>query len=154
TNAAAELGHNFLAMDEDGVARRFAPFIVNGGKQLPSLGVAAALVAGGFRPGDVAVEGSTLRVGDRPGPLVRRHIGDRDQWALLVNYRAPSYVTTAAGHLVRPYPTYQFKDVFAAEQEILTGKKPRIDPSVFKDKIVFIGLTASGLLDVFSTPMG
>jgi len=32
-------------------------------------------------------------------------------------------------------------------------KKPRIDPSVFKDKIVFIGLTASGLLDVFATPM-
>ena len=28
-----------------------------------------------------------------------------------------------------------------------------IDPAVFKDKIVFIGLTASGLLDVFGTPM-
>jgi adenylate cyclase len=44
-------------------------------------------------------------------------------------------------------------DIFGAEQDILEGKKPRLDPALFKDKIVFIGLTASGLLDVFGTPL-
>ena len=29
-----------------------------------------------------------------------------------------------------------------------------VDPAVFKDKIVFIGLTGAGLVDVFQTPMG
>ena len=29
-----------------------------------------------------------------------------------------------------------------------------VDPAVFKDKIVFIGLASSGLVDVFSTPFG
>jgi adenylate cyclase len=153
TDAAASLGHNFLAMDDDGTARRMSPFIVSEGKQLPSLGVAAALIAGGFRPQDVGVEGSTLRIGDRHVPLVHRRIGDHEQWAMLVNYRAPAIVRNASGELASPYTTYQFKDVFAAEQEILAGKKPRIDPSVFKDKIVFVGKTASGLLDVFDTPM-
>jgi adenylate cyclase len=153
TDAAAALGHNFLAFDDDGTARRMSPFIVSDGKELPSLGVAAALVAGGFRPDDVAADGSSLRIGDRRVPLVHRRVGDHEQWAALINYRAPAFVRSAAGDLERPYPSYQFKDVFAAEQEILAGKKPRLDPAVFKDKIVFVGLSASGLVDVFATPM-
>jgi adenylate cyclase len=153
TDAAAALGHNFLSMDDDGTARRMSPFIVSGGRELPSLGVAAALLAGGFRPQDVAADGARLRIGDRRIPLVHRRVGTHEQWSMLINYRAPALVTGAGGRLERPYPSYQFKDVFAAEQEILAGKKPRLDPAVFKDKIVFIGLTASGLIDVFSTPM-
>lgn len=153
TDAAAALGHNFLARDDDGSARRISPFIVSDGKELPSLGVAAALIAGGFRPEDVAPEPGALRIGDRHIPLVRRRVGDHDQWAMLINYRAPAFVTNGAGDLERPYPSYEFRQLFASEQEIQKGQKPRLDPAVFKDKIVFIGLTASGLLDVFSTPM-
>jgi len=153
SDAAAALGHNFLARDEDGTARRMSPFIVSDGKQLPSLGVAAALLAGGFRPQDVSAEGSTLRIGDRRVPLVHHQVGDHEQWAMLINYRAPALVKNAAGELERPYPAYDFWQVFAAEQQMLGGQKPILDPAVFKDKIVFIGLTASGLLDVFDTPM-
>jgi len=142
-DAAAALGHNLGTPDDDGQLRRLVPFVSSDGKQLPSLGVAAALIAGGFRPSDVAAEGSTLRIGDRRVPLVRRHLGDHDQWAMLINYRAPGLIRTPSG-MERPFPSYEFRQVFAAEQEILTNKKPRIDPAVFKDKIVFIGLTASG----------
>ncbi len=53
-DAAAALGHNFLVRDDDGPARRMSPFIVSDGKELPSLGVATALLAGGFRPEDVS----------------------------------------------------------------------------------------------------
>jgi adenylate cyclase len=153
TNAAAALGHNFLARDQDGTARRMTPFIVSDGKELPSLGVAAALLAGGFRPEDVRAEQGVLRIGDRRIPLVSHRVGDHDQWALLINYRAPALVKTAAGDVEGPYPSYDFWQVFAGEQQILAGEKPMVDPAVFKGKIVFIGLTASGLLDVFDTPM-
>jgi adenylate cyclase len=34
----------------------------------------------------------------------------------------------------------------------LSDEKPLVDPAVFKDRIVFVGLTASGLVDVFQTP--
>jgi adenylate cyclase len=153
TDAAAALGHNFLVKDPDGAARRLSPFIVNDGKQLPSLGVAAALLAGGFRPQDVFAEGATLHVGDRRVPLVHRRAGGHEQWSMLINYRAPALVRDATGELVRPYRSYQFWDVFRSEQQILSGQTPAIDPAVFKGKIVFIGLSASGLLDVFDTPM-
>jgi adenylate cyclase len=155
TDAAAALGHNFAVKDADDVVRRMAPFIVSDGKEMPSLGVAAALIAGGFKPGDVSVDAErhVLRIGDRRLELMSRRVGDRDAWSMFINYRAPAFVKNANGKLVRPYPSYEFRNVFAAEQEILTGKTPRLDPAVFKDKIVFIGLTASGLIDVFGTPM-
>jgi len=153
TDAAAALGHNFLAFDDDGTARRMSPFIVSGGKELPALGVAAALIAGGVRPQDVGADGPTLRIGDRRVPLVHHRVGDHDQWAMLINYRAPALVKNAAGELAPPYPAYDFWQIFGAEQQILGGQKPAIDPAVFKDKIVFIGLSASGLVDVFGTPM-
>jgi adenylate cyclase len=72
---------------------------------------------------------------------------------MLINYRAPALVPNSKGELERAYPSYEFRELFAAEQEILTAKKPRLDPAAFKDKIVFIGFTASGLLDVFGTPV-
>ena len=51
------------------------------------------------------------------------------------------------------YPSYEFRHLFMSEQQLLTGEKPMVDPAVFKDKIVFIGFTASGLVDVFRTPV-
>ena len=153
TDAAAALGHNFLTLDDDATARRMPPFIVSGGKELPSLGVAAALIAGGFKPSQVSADNGILHVGDRRIPLVRRRIGGHDQWTMLIDYRAPALVKNAAGAFERPYPSYQFWEIFDSEQALLEKRQPRIDPAVFKDKIVFIGLTASGLVDVFGTPM-
>ena len=43
----------------------------------------------------------------------------------------------------RPYPHYSFFDLLYSEEQLLAGQKPDIDPSVFKDKIVFVGVTAA-----------
>ncbi len=153
SDAAAGLGHNFLTTDPDGPARRMSPFVVSEDKVLPSLGVAAALRAGGFEPKDVSQEGDVLRLRDRHVPLIRQHIERGDQWSMLINYRVPALITSPSGEMVPPYPSYDIRHLFESEQLLIEGKTPRIDPAVFKDKIVFVGLTASGLVDVFRTPL-
>jgi adenylate cyclase len=152
-DASAGLGHNFLTFDADGPARRMAPFVENNGKVLPSLGVAVALRAGGFVPAEVSADGAFLRLRDRRMPLVKGSAASGDQWSMLINYRAPALVTSPSGEFVRPYPSYEFRHLFASEQQLLMGQKPMVDPAVFRDKIVFIGVTAAGLNDVFRTPL-
>jgi adenylate cyclase len=156
TDASTALGHNYLVLDQDGPARRMTPFIENNGRFMPSLGVAAALEAGGFTPEQVSSEGPVLRIGDRRIPLVPNNVPDlytpgqsHDQWTMLINFRAPSRL--AGGK--PPYSYYEFRHLLLSEQQLQSGEKPLVDPAVFKDKIVFLGFTAAGLMDVFTTPV-
>jgi adenylate cyclase len=154
TDAAAALGHNYLTLDPDGPARRMSPFIQNGGKVIPSIGVAAALAATGIRGSDVQGDGEMVRIGDRTIPLVSTDVIDmysgrtHDQHAMLINFRAPAVLSDGS----RPYPSYSLRKLLRSEQQIQSDEKPLIDPAVFKNKIVFVGFTASGLMDVFQTP--
>jgi adenylate cyclase len=154
--AAAGFGHNFLALDPDGPARRMPPFVRKDARYMPSLGMAVALAAGGYRPDEVVLDGNSIRVRDRRIPLVRIDVASvvdpsnrHDQQTMLINYRAPAHV---AG--VRSYPSYEARDLLRSEGQIQDGTTPDVDPLHFKDKIVFIGLTASGLADAFQTPFG
>jgi adenylate cyclase len=157
TDAAAGLGHNFLPIDTDGPARRMPPFIRSGDHYMPSLGVAAALKGANVMPEDVVLEQHAIRIGTRVVPLVSgrvRNVDDQsqthDQLTMLINYRAPVFRKEGG----RPYTSYEARHLFKSEGQMQSGEKPLVDPAVFKDKIVFIGLTASGLLDVFQTPFG
>jgi adenylate cyclase len=67
----------------------------------------------------------------------------------LINFRGPALLDDLKS---RTYPTYSFYDLLYSEQQMLENVKPDIDPAVFRDKIVFVGATASGLFDVFETP--
>ena len=67
----------------------------------------------------------------------------------LINFRGPALLEDLKS---RTYPTYSAFDLLSSEQQLLSGDKPDIDPAVFRDKIVFVGATASGLFDVFETP--
>jgi len=156
TDATAGLGHNFLALDPDGVARRMAPFVRIGDKYVPARGVAAALRAGGFAPGEVTLDGPGIRIRDRRIPLVPTRVppspGDphgHDQLTMLIDYRAPVFVDGK-----RPFPSYEARHLLMSEDLLNSGEKPLVDPAVFKDKIVFVGTTTSGLVDVFQTPFG
>ena len=154
SRAAAALGHNLLLLDPDGRARRMAPFIRVGNRYVPSLGVAAALHAGRVSPDEVVLEDAGIRVRERVIPLVPTRVpdlgeggGHHDQLTMLVNYKAPR----VAGR-EPPYKVYEIRHLLASEEQLLAGETPLVDPSVFRDKIVFIGLNASGLVDVFTTP--
>jgi adenylate cyclase len=156
-DASVGFGHNFLVLDPDGPARRMAPFIEHDGRFLPSLGVAAALRAAGVRPDEVSADGEALRIRNRRIPLTMTDARNsfesnarHRQAAMLIDYRAPTLLADGT----RPYPYYELRHLFMSEQQLLAGEKPLVDPAVFKDKIVFIGMTAYGLLDVFNTPFG
>ena len=153
--AGSGLGHNLFILDPDGPIRHTVPFVRSGGRVIPSLGLAAAMRVAGIHPGDVAGihQGDALKIGDRVLPLSWRRVktaagADSYLWAL-VDFRGPALLDDLKH---RPYPSYSFYDLAYSEEQILAGVKPNIDPSVFRDKIVFVGATASGLSDVFETP--
>ena len=105
----------------------------------------------------MSLEAASIRVRDRRIPLVATKVRDsfegeatHDQLATLINFRAPT--TLANGE--RPYKTYEARHLLISEELMASGEKPLVDPSVFTGKIVFVGLNASGLLDVFGTPFG
>ncbi len=154
--AAAGLGHNLFFLDADGPIRRVPPFIRVGQRYVPSLGVAAAILATGMRPDEVTLEGLTIRLRDSRLPLVPTRVPNwddatkqHDQQTMLVNYRAPEFVNRE-----RAYKSYEARDVIASEDQLGQNLTPKLDPGVFKDKIVFVGLTASGLVDILNTPFG
>ena len=156
-NAATALAHNYLPLDPDGTARRMPPFIRQGDQYIASLGVAAALLAGGFKPDDVVLDGRDIIIGSRRMPLVPVRVYEdtedktrhREQLTTLINYRVPALLRGS-----RPYSSYEVRHLLASEEQIQGNQVPTVDPSIFKDKIVFVGQTSSGLVDVFSTPFG
>ncbi len=151
--AASGLGHNRFVLDPDGPLRHTIPFVRTHHKVLPSLGVSAALRVAGISPQDVRLDGSLLRYGDRVMPLTRRRVAAADGvleylWGP-INFRGPALLDDLKTHT---YPTYSFFDLLYSEEQLLAGKTPTVDPAIFRDKIVFVGTTASGLYDVFETP--
>jgi adenylate cyclase len=151
--AVSGFGHNLFILDADGPLRHIVPFVRSRGRSVPSLGVAGALRAAGISPDSVKLDGNTLVVGDRVMPMVGRSVRGTDGvvsylWAL-VNFRGPALLADMKS---RPYASYPFWDLFVSEDQLQRGEKPTIDPSAFRDKIVFVGVTGSGLYDVFETP--
>ncbi len=152
-SAAAGLGHNFFSLDPDGPIRHTIPFVRVGDRAMPSLGLAAALRVAGAKGAKLSVDRSTLTIGDRMMPLEVRDMRTEDGvrsflWGL-INFRGAAF---AEDMKTRPYPHYTFFDLLYSEEQLLADQKPTIDPAIFRDKIVFVGMGASGLFDAFETP--
>ena len=145
-NAAAAIGHNAYVHDERdrGTARSFNPFLQVGSNSVPSLGMAAALMSLGTMQKDVARSGAVLSLGAARMPLV-------DGTRALLNYRG-GFQPNAADPSRRLYHTESAFDVLLSEENVATGETPPIDPAVFRDKVVFVGVAAAGLHDVVVTP--
>lgn len=153
--ASKMLGTTFTVYDADGPVRRSVPFVRQGNTFYPSLALATAMVALNLRPGDIRLDADGLHFGDRLIPLMEvqpvyeKRIQTRH---MLVNYRGPAYADRE--RKTTTYRSYRFCDLFESELQIEGGERPRIDPQVFRDKIIFIGTTAAGLHDLFQTPYG
>jgi adenylate cyclase len=152
TDAAAAVGHNFAIYDPDGPVRRTSPFVRVGDVGVPSLAVAAVMLAGPVSREAIQRDGPVLRVGPAAAPLVPAVIPslygpDTAGQRMLIRYTGPVLKDGKA-----TYPDYSFYDLYYSEEQILAGEKPMVDPALFKDKIVVIGTTAAGLRDLFTVP--
>jgi adenylate cyclase len=131
---ALAVGHANMLPDEDGVIRR-VPLIINaGGETEPGLSLTAT--AKFLRRPEVIespIENSQLKVAGRSIPLDNAN-------QMIINYTAGS----TSGGETATFNTVSYVDVLGG----------LVDPAIFNDKIVLIGATATGLGDIFWTPMG
>jgi adenylate cyclase len=153
--ASRMLGSTFIVFDTDGPLRRSVPFVRQGDNYYPSLAVATAMVALGLKPSEVRLDADGLHLGTVTIPLMDvdvKYVEPVHTRHMLVNFRGRPFRDKELSH--RTYKNYRLWDLILSEGKIEDGVKPDIDPSVFKDKIVFIATSAYGLSDVFQTPYG
>lgn len=135
---AVLLGNVSDEPDGDGVFRRAALLRWFDGRVVPSLGIAAFLAAeqAAGRHSELQWDPGSLRVGERRIPV-------DSQLRAILRY---------AGD-VGTYKTFNAAAVIQSEVRLQAGEKPAIDPEVFRDKYVFFGFSAPGLLDLRVTPI-
>lgn len=127
--AARDVGFVDVVASPDGLYRESPPVVLSAGKLYPSLWLSVAARALGVGAGDIQVrKGSHVQLGDQ------RRVPISREGTMLINFAGPGL----------PFP-----HVSAAD--LLSGKAPQ-DPDLFRDKIVFIAVTALGLHDVRPTP--
>ena len=120
---AIGVGHINQLPDDDGVIRRNPLLIEKDGKQIPSLGLIAAMQALGE---------TKFVAGNFDIALGERHIPVDGDYRMWLNYTGGPGV----------YPRYSFADV-------MNG---RIPVAELKGKILFVGATALGIYDMRVTP--
>jgi len=125
--AASGIGHANVVPDGDGTVRR-VPLVIKStsGQVYPSLTLAVLYKEFGLPlPQDYPLENGSAY-------LVMRNVPVDSSYNLRVNF--------GADNQQRPYVSYQ---------DIISGN---FDPSLVENKIVLIGMTATGELDTFSVP--
>jgi adenylate cyclase len=151
--ASRALGHDLMVADPDGPVRRTAPFVRTAGQFVPSLAVAAAMLATGTPPSAVAADSKALHLGPRAIPLLDQDLPSfygeqRHARRALVRY--PGGVLNDG----KPtYAEYSFVDLFYSEIQLKAGEKPLVDPARFRGAVVFVGTTATALFDQKAVPL-
>jgi adenylate cyclase len=149
------LGHTFFIFDADGPIRRAVPFVRQGNAFYPSLSLATAMLVLNIAPSNVAMEADGLHLGSRIIPLLdvnQEYVEKVQTRHMLIPYKGSAFANDQ--RIATTYPSYRFWDLFLSELQMREGKKPEVDPALFRDKIVFVGTTAAGLHDLFLTPYG
>lgn len=129
-SGSAYLGDTKVDADLDGVFRRVPLLVRMGGRLYPTLPAAAAMLA----------TGKTL---DELAPRLT-------DGRMLVRYHGKSLTDDAR---IKTYDAYQIGDVILSWQAIEDKRPPTLPPSVFKDKLVFVTMSAAGLLDNRPSPI-
>jgi adenylate cyclase len=132
-SGAVGVGNVNVSPDTDNVYRSFPLLLQFHGRHVPSLPLAAAVVRGSEQ---VALGPDSLTVGATRVPLTPG--GDA-----ILNYR---------GH--GAFTTYSAAALMESGMQLAEGGRPVVDPANLKGKHVLFGFSATGLLDLRSTPMG
>jgi len=130
---ARSLGNVSFAPDADGIFRRLPLVFSYEGRLFPALPLAVAshLPAGSLRTrgqGDLELAGKRIPL-DATGRLIIKYHG-----------------------AVGTYTSFSMASIIQSQLQIEEGLEPQVDPAFFRDKIVLVGFSAPGLLDLRPTP--
>ncbi len=154
--AARAIGHSLVVYDADGPLRRIVPFVRVGRETehvIPSLPLAAMMIADGKEPESVGIRNDALVIGPRRVPLVTELVPDyygpaSPACRALLPWRGP----TRRSDGTPTFPSYSFYSLFYSQQQVLEDVRPETPPDTFRGKTVIVGVAAEGLRDVFVTP--
>jgi len=152
-SSARTVGNVSFPPDDDGIFRRldlicsyrdrFYPVLplavvrqLSGGS--PRMQADGQLPLASGSPGDgggLSLANGELFLNDRPLPLDR-------SGRLIINYHGG----------VGTYRSISLADVIQSQLQIEEGLEPQIDPATFRDKIILVGFSAPGLMDLRPTP--
>jgi adenylate cyclase len=127
---SAFLGDTTMHPDRDGVFRRVPLVSALDGRFYPTLPAAAAMADSGL-----ALD--AFRAPLRDGRF-------------LVRFHGKSMTSDPR---LKTYPAYSAGDLILAWNALQEKRKPALDPALFKDKLVFVGMSAAGLLDNRPSPI-
>jgi adenylate cyclase len=133
--SAAGIGAINRSPDPDGVARRER--LVSRFRGLAYPGMALALAVGGPTGyGRVAAKDGELWLDGARLPLEDGRL--RPHWR--------------GSYADRPYRVVPAHDVLNAYAQLATGAEPDLDPMIFRDRIVLVGSSATGVADLLAGP--
>lgn len=137
--SAAGIGHVNMQPDADGKRRRIMPLISTAAGDFRwQLGILMAADYLGIPRSSMGYDAKgNLRLGDMRLPVDR--FG-----SLLVNF---------AGKWTDTFTHVSYASIVSSYQQIQRGEKPEMDLSVLKDKVCFVGLTATGSHDNNPIPL-
>lgn len=138
SQATRHLGIVNIRPDPDGVIRRAPLLYAARGHYLPQMAVSGFLAAG-HRLGHYDAKEGVLELDDRRVPM-----DSSGNYSIYWYGRARTcdYLNCVT-----------FGAVIQSASAVLAGEKPGVAPDVFKDKIVIVGATAAGLMDLKTTPV-
>jgi serine phosphatase RsbU (regulator of sigma subunit) len=133
------IGHINIISDTDGKNRRVPIYLEYGNKYYPQLAFLVACDYLGVPQDRVLIKANKFV---QITPQIRIPVDNKYQ--MLINY---------AGRWSKTFRHYSYVDILKSYSQIKKGKKPIINLDELKDKVCFVGLTASGLHDLNPSPL-
>jgi CHASE2 domain-containing sensor protein len=131
-------GHINTLVDSDGKVRRIPLFIKYNGRLIPNLAVKAACDWLGLDLNQVKIQKDGVGI---------------DQRLFLPNSRHSAFLVNYPGKWENSFARFQYFDILKAYSDVAKGAVPKLDLSSLKNKICFIGLTATGTSDLRAVPI-
>lgn len=139
--SAKGIGHVNITQDADGVIRRSPLFVAYQDRLFPSLGLALACDALSINKGEIKIKpGHSIELIDPQGNKICVPIDQKGR--MLINYIGG----------IESFDSYSLLQVLQSYRQLRAGEKPVLPISAFKDKIVLVTATVSGVTDLRPTP--